>query len=122
MGPPRPASAAQGRRHHGSAFAGSFGHVYWTEPIRLRGVDGEVEIVAPLVHLHPLVSVVGRPVEFDADAVVGVPVVLVVESAADGATCLTLGPWQPVGAFDVAGVPAFEREIGAVTGVGQCLV
>jgi hypothetical protein len=60
----------------------------------LRGVDGEVEIVAPLVHLHMLVLVVGRPVEFDADAVFGVPVVLVVESAADGATCLTLGPWQ----------------------------
>ena len=39
--------------------------------------------------------------------------------AADGPAGLALGLRQPVGTFDVAGVPAFEREISAFAGVAS---
>ena len=121
MGPPRPASAAQGRRHHGSAFAGTFGDLHGAEPIGLRCVDSKVEVVAAFILTHLVVLVVGRSIEFHADAVVGVPIVLVMSLAADTPACLALRFGQSMRTLDVAGVPPFEREISAFLGVCQRL-
>jgi hypothetical protein len=98
----RPAAAAQGGRDHGRAFAGTFSDVDRAEPEGLRIVDGEVEVVAALVPTYLFVLVVSQPVEFDAKAVFGVPVVLVVGPPADGTARLALSPGKSVRALDVA--------------------
>jgi uncharacterized membrane protein YoaK (UPF0700 family) len=97
-----PAPAAQGGRDHGRAFAGTLGDLHGAEPVGLRRIDGEVEVIAALILAHLIVLVVGRSVEFHADAVVGVPVVLVMSLAADGPPCLALRLGQSMCTFDVA--------------------
>src|SRR5450756_255293 len=102
-----PAVAPHGGRDHGGAFARERGYLDWPKPQGLRPVRGEIEVVAALVPPDSLVSMVGRPVELDADAILGVPIVSVVCAAADLAACLPLPPGESVRSLDIAGVPVF---------------
>ena len=96
-------------------------YLHGAEPVGLRRIDGEVEVIAALILTHLIVLVVGRSVEFHADAVVGVPVVLVMSLVADGPACLALRLGQSMCTLDVARIPALKREVRAFVGVGQRL-
>src|ERR1700722_17332582 len=114
-----PTVARQRGPNHRCALARELGYVHGPEPEGLRSFPGEVEVVAALVLPHLLVAVKGRPVELDADPVLGVPVVPVVRPAGDLAPGLPLGRGQPVRPLDVAGVPELQSGVNPVVAVPE---
>ena len=100
-----------------SALAGTLGDAHGAEPVGLRGVHGEVEIVAALVRLGAVALVISGSVDLDRHQVLGVPVVLVVRPAAERAARLALRRGQAVRPLDVPDVAAFKRGGDTVAGV-----
>src|ERR1700722_726715 len=114
-----PTVARQRGPNHRCALARELGYVHGPEPEGLRSFPGEVEVVAALVLPHLLVTVKGRPVELDADAVLGVPVVPVVRPPRDLPPGLPLSRGQPVRSLDVAGVPELQSGVNPVVAVPE---
>jgi len=112
-----PAVAAQRGGDERGAVANALGDAHGAEPEGLHGVRREVEVVAVPVRRGAVALVVSRPVNLDGHPVLGVPVVLVVRSAAKLPAGLALRVRQAVRALDVSDVAAFQRGVDTVTGV-----
>lgn len=121
MGHAGPAASPQAGGHHRRAPAGTLGEVHDVEAERADIVHGEIQVVAvPVLVLS--VAMVGDAVQFHRDAIELVPVVLAVGLAVYSAPGLPGRRGQAMRALDIAGVAAFEREMGAFLRVGEGVV